>query len=287
VSVFDSRARYVVGDLGRRQARGFNLQAGFPFLSRMYTRLFVNYGLQRIQYSGGSADLRARFQCEECVRSTLGTTVLKDTRVGLPFPTGGTMVRLEGELNGGFLGGTGNFQKVELEGRWYAPLATLGGDGQMGSGVQLLVGLSARSGVIFGDAGPFYTELYSMGGVQFGIPLRGYPEFSITPQGFIPQTSQTNATAQSFGSAFYSNSLELGLRINQQIYLDAFYDAGNIWARPQDFNPTRLFRGVGFGGSIVTPLGPLGIDWGYGLDRNSNGVSPNAWEMHFKLGQIF
>ena len=85
----------------------------------------------------------------------------------------------------------------------------------------------------------------------------------------------------------YSNSLELGLRINQQIYLDAFYDAGNIWARPQDFNPTRLFRGVGFGGSIVTPLGPLGIDWGYGLDRNSNGVSPNAWEMHFKLGQIF
>jgi outer membrane protein insertion porin family len=42
-----------------------------------------------------------------------------------------------------------------------------------------------------------------------------------------------------------------------------------------------------FGGSIVTPLGPLGIDWGYGLDRNSNGVSPNAWEMHFKLGQIF
>jgi outer membrane protein insertion porin family len=151
-----------------------------------------------------------------------------------------------------------------------------------------MLGLSVRAGAVYGDPGGFYiSQKFSMGGVQYGEQLRGYPEFSITPQGFIPQTSQTNATAQSFGSAFYSNSIELGLRINQQIYLDTFYDAGNIWARPQDFNPTRLFRGVGFGGSIVTPLGPLGIDWGYGLDRNSNGVSPNAWEMHFKLGQIF
>ena len=67
--MFDSRARYIIGDLGRRQSRGFNLQAGFPFLSRMYTRLFVNYGLQKIQYAGGSEDLRARFRCEECTRT--------------------------------------------------------------------------------------------------------------------------------------------------------------------------------------------------------------------------
>ena len=34
-----------------------------------------------------------------------------------------------GELNGGFLGGTGDYQKIDLEGRWYAPLGTLGGGG--------------------------------------------------------------------------------------------------------------------------------------------------------------
>ena len=124
--------------------------------------------------------------------------------------------------------------------------------------------------------------------MQYGEALRGYGEFSITPQGYVSETSQTTAQSTSFGSAFYTNSIELGLRFNQQIYLDMFYDAGNIWARPQDFNPTRLFRGVGFGGSLVTPLGPLGIDWGYGLDRTDVlGRPAPKWQMHFKLGQLF
>ena len=90
------------------------------------------------------------------------------------------------ELNGGILGGTGNYRKVDMEGRWYAPLGTLGGGGQLGAGVQFVLGLTAKSGFIFGDAGPFFTELYSLGGVQYGIPLRGYDEFSITPDGFDP-----------------------------------------------------------------------------------------------------
>jgi outer membrane protein insertion porin family len=288
VSVFDSRARYVVGDLGRRQARGFNLQAGFPFLSRMYTRLFVNYGLQRIEYSGGSADLRARFQCEECVRSTLGSTILKDTRVGLPFPTGGTMVRLEGELNGGFLGGTGNFQKLELEGRWYAPLATLGGDGQMGSGVQLLVGLSARSGVIFGDAGPFYTELYSMGGVQFGIPLRGYPEFSITPNGYDARAQANTASSNAFGQSFAAFNVTMGARVSQFLNLSLFVDAGNNYRSAAQYDPTRLFRGAGAGVAVVSPLGPIGVDMAYGFDRTDLVGRPKpGWQLHFRVGNFF
>jgi outer membrane protein insertion porin family len=70
-------------------------------------------------------------------------------------------------------------------------------------------------------------------------------------------------------------------------YTDVFYDAGNIWASPQDFNPTRLFRGAGIGASVVTPLGPLGLDWGYGFDRVVNGVKSPKWILHFRLGQLF
>ena len=57
--------------------------------------------------------------------------------------------------------------------------------------------------------------------------------------------------------------------MNQQLYFDAFYDAGNLWERPRDFDPTRLFRGAGFGASLVTPLGPLGVDLGYGFDQTN------------------
>ena len=60
VSLFDSRARYVVGDLGRRKQTGGSLQLGFPFLGSRYTRLFTSYSYQRVSYSEGSADLRAR-----------------------------------------------------------------------------------------------------------------------------------------------------------------------------------------------------------------------------------
>ena len=76
--------------------------------------------------------------------------------------------------------------------RWTSKGATtlrsvsLGGNAQLGSGIRFVLGLTAKSGFIFGDAGPFFTELYSMGGTQYGVPLRGYEEFSITPNGFDP-----------------------------------------------------------------------------------------------------
>jgi outer membrane protein insertion porin family len=286
VTAYHSMTRYYVRDVGRQTRIGGQLQVGFPLLGSRFSRLFASYGAEKVNYGGEGLVSTINCDVVTCARSTLGLTFDHDTRVGLPFPTSGGHQTFGTQVNGLFGGAI--YNRFTTDVRHYATLATFGGNALGSEPIVMMLGLSVRAGAVYGDPGGFYiSQKFSMGGVQYGEQLRGYPEFSITPQGFVPETSQSTAQPQSFGSAFYSNSLELGLRINQQIYLDAFYDAGNIWARPQDFNPTRLFRGVGFGGSIVTPLGPLGIDWGYGLDRNSNGVSPNAWEMHFKLGQIF
>src|SRR5256884_7295767 len=65
----------------------------------------------------------------------------------------------------------------------------------------------------------------------------------------------------------------------------AFYDAGNVGARAGQFNPPRLLRGAGIGLSIISPLGPIGIDWAYGFDRtNVLGQPAPGWKLHFKLG---
>ena len=62
----------------------------------------------------------------------------------------------------------------------------------------------------------------------------------------------------------------------------------NVYALPRDFDPTRLFRGAGVGVAIVTPLGPLGLDYAYGFDRtNTLGQPAPAWQLHFRLGNIF
>jgi len=289
VTLFNSRQRFTVGDLGRRRQIGGSLQFGFPFMGSRFTRLYTSYGLQQIKFTGGSQDLRTRFRCSNCTRSTLGGSIVRDTRIGLPFATGGAMSNVSLEFNGGPLGGTGDYRKVDVETRYYAPLGTLGGNAQLGSGVQFVLGFTAKSGFIFGDAGPFFTELYSLGGTQFGIPLRGYDEFTITPNGFDPTAGgSAAASASSFGKAYAAFTVEAGARVSQSLYVSSFLDAGNVYRSARQYDPSRLFRGAGFGVAVLSPLGPIGIDLGYGFDRVTRTGRPNpGWQLHFKLGQFF
>jgi outer membrane protein insertion porin family len=147
--------------------------------------------------------------------------------------------------------------------------------------------MTGRSGFVFGDS-PFFEQLFSMGGTQFGIPLRGYTEFSITPRGYDPFAESRGASPNAVGKAFFLLSSEFGMRISQGLYTSLFVDAGNVWADASHFNPSRMFRGAGFGISFVSPLGPLGLDWAYGFDRvDALGRSDPAWKFHFRLGQPF
>ncbi|PYP66490.1 MAG: outer membrane protein assembly factor BamA [Gemmatimonadetes bacterium] len=287
INLYDSQSRYIIANLGRSKRIGGQLQFGLPVRGSRYTVLYMNYGGERVSYGG--TGLVSTITCNNCFRSSVGATLTRDTRIDLPFPSAGTTQSITAQFNGGPLGGSASFQRYTAEMRSYATLASFGGGALGSSPIKLVAGLSTRMGGVFGDPGPFFvSQAFSLGGVQYGEPLRGYEEFSITPNGYIPQTSSYTATRASFGNAFYTQSAELGVRFNQMLYLDAFYDAGNLWARPRDFNPTRLFRGVGVGGSIVTPLGPLGVDLGYGLDRiNAQGLRDPKWQVHFKFGQIF
>lgn len=288
ITAYRSQTRYYVSDVGRQTRVGGQLQVGFPVMGSRFSRLFASYGAERVQYGDDLNTLAGNINCDvvTCSRSTFGLTYDHDTRVGLPFATAGGHQTLTSQFNG-FLGGAA-YTRYTGEIAHYATLAQFGGAALGSEPLTLLLGLKARAGALFGDPGGFYiSQKFSLGGVQFGEPLRGYDEFSITPAGYASGVNRERARPESFGSAFYTNTVELGLRVNQQLYFSAFYDAGNIYARPQDFNPTRLFRGAGVGASVVTPLGPLGLDWGYGFDRVENGVKAPKWQLHFKLGQLF
>jgi outer membrane protein insertion porin family len=290
ISLYDSRVRYTIEDLGRIRRTGGSLQIGFPLLGSRYTRIFTSYGLQLNKLSEGAEDIQSRFgNCENCTRSTVGVGLLRDTRVGLPFAVAGMSTNVTAELNGGVLGGSGNYRKVDLEGRWYTPLGTMGGSGdQFGGGIQFVLGFTAKTGLVFGDEGPFFTELYTLGGVQFGVPLRGYDECSITPGGFNPSAQGSSCSADSFGKAFAVFSAELGARVSQSLYLSSFIDAGNVYRTAGQFDPTRLFRGAGLGAALVSPLGPIGVDLAYGFDKvDSSGKPAPGWQIHFKLGNFF
>lgn len=291
VSLYNAQSRYTIGSLGQSTRIGGSLQFGWPVGHSLYTRLFTSYGLEAVRYSGDTTTLLGSLgtRCRGCVRSDVGLSLQRDTRVGLPFAVNGALQTVALDLNGGPLGGAANFQRVVGEFRNYTTLATFGGSGLGSEPIALILGFKGRAGGIFGNTGPFFvSQAFALGGTQYGEQLRGYKEFSIGPTGYLGTTNQFNASRASFGNAFMTTTSELGVRFNSSIYANLFFDAGNVYGKAQDFDPSRLFRGAGVGVAIVTPLGPLGLDYGYGFDKTDALGRPSpGWELHFKLGQIF
>ena len=131
-----------------------------------------------------------------------------------------------------------------------------------------MVGLSARAGALFGDPGPFFvSQAFSLGGVQYGKPLRGYEEFSITPQGYLAERRPVPGATELVRQCVLYQYGRARLSRQPAAVHGRVLRRGQSVGAAEDFDPTRLFRGAGFGASLVTPLGPLGVDLGYGFDR--------------------
>ncbi len=288
-TAYHTRSRFRVANLGAATRTGGQIQAGFPVPYSLYTRLFVSYGGERVKY--GNEGIAGTFSssCNNCFRSTLGFTAQHDTRTGLPFPADGGLQSFNAQFNGGPLGGSASFQRYTTELRSYSPIGRIGGSILGSEPMVFVAGLSARAGAVFGNTGPFfYSQSFALGGTQYGEALRGYNEFSITPNGYNPAGDESQALPGSFGNAFFVGTAELGLRVNQSLYLNTFFEGGNVWNKPREFDPTRLFRSAGFGASTLSPLGPLGVDIGYGFDKvDASGRPTPGWKLHFKLGQFF
>lgn len=284
LSLFNSRDRFFQFSTGRRRRIGANTRFGFPWPNSRVSRVFVGYGLSRTKYElFRNVDDRSLFGRPPGVQSQLSLGVTRQTLDHPLFPTIGSKLNLNVEANGGILGGDGNFTRVLGEGSWWIPA---GGFGKTTAGglpsVRLALGLSIKAGAVFGDADAFPFDRFWMGGVQFGQPLRGYDETSITPSGYFPENSRQIADIDRLGNAFLTITAEYALRLNDQISLSAFYDAGNVWRTPGEMDPTQLFRGAGFGVQLVTPFGPIGLDYAYGFDRTQPG-----WQLHFRMGPGF
>ncbi|MEM7417392.1 MAG: BamA/TamA family outer membrane protein [Gemmatimonadota bacterium] len=280
VTLFNSRDRFFQFSSGRRRRIGTNLRVGLPWRGTRFTRVFLGYGISRTTYElFNDVDDNSLFGRPPGVQSQLSVGITRQTFNHPIFPTVGSRQNLTVEQNGAFLGGDGNFTRVLGDGGWWVPVGSVGGNAQTGGGMQFALGLKLRGGAIFGDAGAFPFDRFWMGGVQFGENLRGYDETSVTPFGFFPQNSREISDINRLGDAFFSMSAEYAARLGGQIGLHVFFDAGRVWNEPSQFDPSSMFRGAGVGMQIVTPFGPIGLDYAYGFDRPVPG-----WQLHFRMG---
>jgi translocation and assembly module TamA len=97
--------------------------------------------------------------------------------------------------------------------------------------------------------------------------LRGYSYESISP---------TDSTGALTGAKYLATtSLEYQYRLTGNWWLAAFYDYGDAFNNTPD-----LKRGTGVGLRWVSPIGPLRLDFAWGLDADPG----DEFQLHFTLG---
>ena len=284
LSLFSSRDRFFQFSTGKRKREGFSTRFGFPVPWSLRTQLFFGYSLARTEYTlFNDVDDNSLFGLPPGTQSQFSIGITRNNLNHPLFPTVGSRQSWNVEMNGGILGGDGDFIRHLVEGSWYVPVGQVGGGGGGGgSPIRFTLGLHLRGGAVFGDVSNFPFDRFWMGGVQFGENLRGYDETSITPSGYYPERSRDIADIDRLGDAFIAMTAEYAIRVSDNLSLSTFFDAGNVWADASSIDPTRLFRGAGLGVQLVTPFGPIGLDYAYGFDKSNPG-----WQLHFRMGPGF
>lgn len=210
----------------------------------------------------------------EGTRSALSIDASRNTTDNPADAKRGYVAAAHIEQAGQWLGGTFDYYEVTSEGRFYQAI-----------GNTAVVALQARAGSIdaFGDqdAGVPFFKRYFLGGAT---NLRGWGRYDVAPL--------SGAGLPIGGATFMNFSAELRVPIWSSLGGVVFFDAGNVWSQPWDFNLDDLRYDVGPGLRYNTPIGPIRVDLGYQLNP-IEGLLVNGepetrrFRFHFSIGQAF
>ena len=172
---------------------------------------------------------------------TFDASWARDSRNRAIFPTSGNLNQVAGEF--ALPGSTAEFYKLNYRGIAYFPLArwltwSVGGEIGYGDG--------------YGDTEelPFFEKFYA-GGLR---SVRGYEANTLGPRYSNDEPS---------GGAFKTvASTQLILPVpfmekSENVRVAAFFDIGNVFATPSDFDANELRYSVGLSGLWISPLGPI------------------------------
>ncbi|MGH7681935.1 MAG: BamA/TamA family outer membrane protein, partial [Candidatus Eiseniibacteriota bacterium] len=139
-------------------------------------------------------------------------------------------------------------------------------------------------------------DRYRTGGAS---TVRGYLENELGSRQ-IPDTTAIEARG---GQVLLLFSVELRVPLVWILSGAAFFDGGNVWERPEDIKPSKIFSFAGGAGyndmrysgglglRIGTPIGPVRFDYGWKIRSPRTpyepDLSPRRGEFHFSLGNAY
>ena len=180
-----------------------------------------------------------------------------DTRDQVYYPVGGWWGSLALDQASTQLGAFEDFKKIILDIRSYQILFS-----------DWVIAARLRSGWV-SDQAPFYEKFY-LGGPN---SLRGYEDRSLNPLGYASYLVQGSAefrfpiTRNNFPRHFLTGVF--------------FYDVGEAWNKPDEFDSTRLKSSLGYGFRFRIPIiGLVRLDFAYPIPEYE-------FRVHLSLGHTF
>jgi len=198
-----------------------------------------------------------QFPTEKQKVNHLMMSLYADTRNRRFYPTRGWWGSLSYDLASEQFGADGDFTKIILDVRRYQKLVG-----------KTVLALRAKGSWI-NDNAPFYEKFY-LGGPN---SLRGFDDRSLNPLGYASRLVQ--------GSAELRFPVTPRNYPNHFVTAVFFYDIGQAWSEPNDFDEKNFKSGLGYGFRVKLPIvGLLRTDFAYG-------VPDYEFRFHVSLGHTF
>ncbi len=230
--------------------------------------------------------------------STISGSVIRDTRDDPLGPTRGSLLGVDQDLATHSIGSEVGFVKVFTQGFIYRQLPgkraiVYAGGVRLG----LARGFESLVPAVDDDGNPVYgpdgnqlvevvtdlpaSERFFAGG---DTSVRGY---SLDRLGSA-ETIDRNGFPKGGNAVIVLNS-ELRVPVWRDIGVVGFVDAGQVFNRVSDFDFGEIRPTTGFGLRYKSPIGPIRVDLGFKLDRQTlpDGSVERLTEVHISLGQAF
>ena len=143
---------------------------------------------------------------------------------------------------------------------------------------QMTLATRLKAGVIteFGQKNDIpISDLFFAGGAT---TVRGYDEQLLGPTTLDADGLKDKAIG---GKLIFLANAEVRIPIFWLFAVEFFLDVGNVWREIRDFQPKEIKFATGAGLVILTPLGPVRVDYGYKLNPDS--IDRKRGALHFGL----
>ncbi|MGH9850356.1 MAG: translocation/assembly module TamB domain-containing protein [Blastocatellia bacterium] len=229
----------------------------------------------------------------------------RDTRDNVLNPTKGQLFSADHSIAARIFGGTESFNKFFGTYQRYLTLdqfTPLVGNSTLAFSARVGLASTFRAtdrnddGVV--DASdrrlPISERFFSGGATT----LRGFKFETAGPQIVLENAGELPTLVPSGGDALAVFNFELRYPLTRRLRLVPFYDFGNVFGRARDLSFGGMTNTVGLGLRVNTPLGPIGIDYGFLIDPPSFFTLPNQMgergtlrqprgAIHIRFGQTF